>query len=196
MRHPTTVAVYGGSFNPPHVGHAMVVRWLLWTGTVDAVWLLPVYRHAFEGRHDKRLAPWSDRLAWCAAFVRDLGTGVQVCDVEQELPVPSYTIDTLRVLSGRHPEHRFRLVVGADAVPHLPAWRAWDAIAAEFSPIIVGRQGYEKPQDALTVDFPDVSSTEVRRRLAAGQPVHHLVPTHTRRALQSVDAAALWGVSG
>ena len=62
------VAVYGGSFNPPHIVHGWVASWLLWTGRVDAVWLVPVYRHAFEDRHDKRLAPYADRMAWCQAM--------------------------------------------------------------------------------------------------------------------------------
>ena len=47
------VAVYGGSFNPPHVAHAMVASWLLWTRLVDEVWLVPVFRHAFEGIQEK-----------------------------------------------------------------------------------------------------------------------------------------------
>ncbi len=181
------VAVFGGSFNPPHVGHGMVARWLTWTGWVDAVWLVPVYRHAFEGRHDKRLAPFAARLEWCAAFCADLGPGIEVCGVEAELPVPSYTIDTLRHLRATVPDTRFRLVVGADALPHLPAWRAWEAIAAEFDPIIVGRQGYPIPESVDAIDFPEVSSTEVRRRIRDGAPVSHLL---TRRVRGLVDARA------
>ena len=49
------IAVYGGSFNPPHIAHTMVASWLLWTEMVDEVWLVPVYRHAFEQSHGKKL---------------------------------------------------------------------------------------------------------------------------------------------
>ena len=56
------VAGYGGSFNPPHVGHAMVAQWVVWTGRADAVWFVPVYQHAFEGRHDKTLASFDQRV--------------------------------------------------------------------------------------------------------------------------------------
>lgn len=176
---PGVVAVYGGSFNPPHVGHAMVARWLTWTGQVDAVWLLPVYRHAFEGRHDKTLASFDERVSWCRAFAADLGPGVDVCTVEAELPVPSFTIDTLRHLRSQHPHLRFRLVIGADALPHLPAWRDWETIERDFSPIVVGRQGHPAPgEDA--VDFPNVSSTDVRTRLAEGRPVAHLLTAGVR----------------
>ncbi len=78
------VAIYGGSFNPPHVGHALVAAWLLWTRQADAVWLLPVFRHAFEKRHNKALVPWADRLAWCEAFAQDVDPRVRVEAIEAE----------------------------------------------------------------------------------------------------------------
>ncbi len=180
----SVVAIYGGSFNPPHVGHAMVARWLTWTRQADAVWLVPVYRHAFEGRHDKTLASFEERVSWCQAFANDLGEGVEVCTVEAELPVPSFTIDTLRHLRDRHPGTRFRLVVGADALPHLPAWRDWDAIEREFSPLMVGRQGHTIP-GADVVDFPNVSSTDVRARLREDRPVAHLLTAGVRALVEA-----------
>jgi len=183
----SVVAIYGGSFNPPHVGHAMVARWLTWTKQADAVWLVPVYRHAFEGRHDKTLAPFDERVSWCRAFADDLGPGVEVCTVEADLPVPSFTIDTLRHLSGCHPELRFRLVVGADALPHLPAWRNWDAIEREFSPLMVGRQGHPVP-GSDGVDFPNVSSTDVRARLKDGRAISHLLTAGVRTLVEAYSS--------
>lgn len=167
------VAVYGGSFNPPHVAHGMVAAWLLWTGQCEEVWLVPVFRHAFEGLHNKSLAPFETRLAWCAAFAADIDPRVRVCPIEAELPTPSFTIETLRALRQRNPGVTLRLVVGADVLPQVPKWRAWDEIVAEFSPVLVGRVGY--PSDPGTVAFPAVSSTEIRERLARGEPVDMLV---------------------
>ena len=177
------VAVYGGSFNPPHVAHAMVASWLLWTGRADAVWLLPVYRHAFEGLHGKDLAPFDLRVRWCQAMASDVHERLRVCDVERDLPVPSYSIVTLRHLASQHPEHSFRLVVGADVLGQLPKWRDWSAIASDFDPIIVGRAGYPPVPDA--VSFPDISSTEIRHRLATGAPVDHLVTRGVARLLSA-----------
>ena len=167
------VAVYGGSFNPPHVAHGMVAAWLLWTGQADEVWLVPVFRHAFEGVHGKALAPFSTRLAWCAALAADIDPRIRVSPIESELPTPSFTIETMRALRERNPDVELRLVVGADVLPQLPKWRAWDALQAEFSPIIVGRAGHPSPEG--TVRFPDISSTEIRRRLEAGESVQPLV---------------------
>lgn len=151
----------------------MVAAWLLWTRRVDAVWLVPVYQHAFEGLQEKRLAPYADRLRWCAQLAEDIGAAVVVSDVESRLPAPSYTIDTLRHLAAAHPEHRFRLVIGADVLPQLPDWRDWSGIARDFDPLVVGRDGHPAPDG--TVVFPGVSSTQIRDRLRAGQPIDHLV---------------------
>jgi nicotinate-nucleotide adenylyltransferase len=185
------VAIYGGSFNPPHVGHALVAAWLLWTRQADAVWLLPVFRHAFEKRHNKALAPWADRLAWCEAFAQDVDPRVRVEAIEAELPTPSFTVDTLRALSARHPEHAFRLVVGADILGQVDAWREWSTLAATWPPLVVGRAGHPCP--GALIEFPEVSSTDVRARLRAGAPIDVLVTARVAAALRQVDPRALWG---
>lgn len=172
------VAVFGGSFHPPHVGHAMVASWLLWTEQVEAVWLLPVGDHPFG----KALAPFAHRVRWCAALAGVLGPGVRVEAIEGERAGPTYTIDTLDALAARHPEHRFQLVVGADVLPATSSWRSWDRIVAAYAPIVVGRAGYPPAPGAPV--FPDVSSTQIRARLEAGEPVNGLVPAAVIRALR------------
>ena len=95
-----------------------------------------------------------------------------------ELPLPSYTVNTLDALSARHPEARFRPVMGADLLPDLPRWHQSARLQAEYAPIVVGRGGYPSPGEV--VEFPAVSSTEIRRRLAAGEAVAHLLPAGVR----------------
>ena len=160
------IAIYGGSFNPPHRAHAMVIEWLLESQTADQVWLVPVYRHAFEASNDKILAPFEDRMRWCRALGESFGERVVVSDVEQHLPVPSYTIDTLDYLVGRHPDLTFRLVVGADILGQVDGWKQWGRIEAEYSPVVVGRAGYPSPDGVPC--FPEISSTAVRELLSKG----------------------------
>jgi nicotinate-nucleotide adenylyltransferase len=173
------IAVYGGSFNPPHVGHALVASWLRFTDQCDEVWLLPAYQHAFH----KELIPFTTRVRWCRAMANEVGPWVVVEDIEGLLPVPSYTIDTLLTLKAKYPEHDFRLVVGADVLPATPLWKQWGRIVEEFHPILVGRAGYESPPDALM--FPDVSSTEIRRRLRNKEPIDTLVVSSVAALLRS-----------
>lgn len=177
------VAVYGGSFNPPHVGHAMVAAWIGWTGRADQVWFLPAYRHAF----DKPLAPWDLRLRMTEALADAVGPHARVEPIESTLPVPSYTIHTMEALVARHPEHQFRLVVGADVLPQLPLWKESERLTASFPFLVVGREGYGPVADAPS--FPDISSTDVRARVSAGLPVDHLLP---RGVLAVVEAHGLY----
>lgn len=167
-------AVFGGSFNPPHVGHAMVAAWLRWTGQVDEVWFVPACEHAFG----KSLAPWESRLAAVRALA-DVVNGAgdswaQVSDIELTLPRPSYTITTLDALRERHRDRQFRLVVGADVWAQLPMWREYERVIGEYAPIIVGRAGY--PEVSGMPTFPGVSSTDIRERIARGEDVSGLVP--------------------
>lgn len=164
------IGVYGGSFNPPHIGHAMVTAWLRWADLVDEVWMVPTYDHAFG----KQLARFDLRMQLCEAMARMVGPWVRVCPIEAELPAPSYTIDTLTMLAARNPDDRFRLVVGADVLPETPRWKRWNAIEAQFDPIVVGRLGHGSVEGRPS--FPEISSTEIRARLAAGEDVSHLVP--------------------
>ena len=161
------IAVYGGSFNPPHVAHAMVASWLVWSGEVDQVWIVPVYQHAFEKVHGKKLVPYETRLKWCELMTTELGPCFHTSAIESTLSTPSYSIDTLRALQHQHPDCEFHLVVGADVVSQLPQWKEWEEIEVSFSPIIVGRVGYEGHRADMV--FPDVSSTAIRDAVQAGQ---------------------------
>ena len=163
------IAVYGGSFNPPHVGHGMVASWLYWTGLVQEVWLMPSFSHPFS----KDLKSFETRLEWCQAFASDVGPWVRVSDIERSLPSPSYSIDSLRALCERHPKHHFRFVMGADVLPDFPKWKEWAHIEREFNPIVVGRDGYDNPKG--TVVFPGISSSDIRKLLSKNSDVSHLV---------------------
>ena len=89
------IAVYGGSFDPPHVGHGLVAAWVLWTGRAQAVWLVPSFDHPFG---KERAWSYDDRVAMCQALAASVGPGVSVSRVEQTLPTPSYTVDVLQAL--------------------------------------------------------------------------------------------------
>jgi nicotinate-nucleotide adenylyltransferase len=173
------VALFGGSFNPPHVAHQLVALYVLETAPVDALWFVPAYEHAFG----KPLVAFDDRLAMCQLAAAALGPRVQVTDVERAIGGTSRTLLTVRRLSELHPEHVFSLVIGGDVVGDVPSWYGGDELARSVSFIVVGRPGGAaggpngpgigaKP----AVVMPDVSSSAVRAALAAGKSVDGLVP--------------------
>lgn len=171
------IGVFGGSFQPPHVGHALVAGWLLWTERVDAVWIVPTFAHAFG----KRLAPYGARLRWCEALAGTVGPGVVVSDVERRLGGTSWSVRTLDALSAEHPGWRFRWVIGTDLLEGLPRWKEADRLQATYPPIVVGRSGHGGVDGVPT--FPAVSSTAVRDRLVRGEAVDGLVPAPVLRAM-------------
>lgn len=157
------IALYGGSFNPPHVGHAMVASWIVWTGQADAVWWAPSFSHPFA----KDLVPFDVRVGLLRTMLQTLGGPMHVCALESEMDTPSYTIDLLDELSRRHPEHSFRLVLGSDNLPTFSKWKESERLKATYAPIVVGRAGYDNPSGVVV--FPGVSSTQVREQAATGE---------------------------
>ena len=182
------IALYGGSFNPPHVGHLLVTSYVMATQPVDAVWLMPAYRHAFG----KELAPFVDRVEMCTRLADLFRGGVQVTTVESEVRGEGRTVDTLEHLAARHPQLSFRLVIGSDILAETDQWKAWERVKELAPPLLVARGGHPHP-DVDGPEMPEVSSTEVRRRLASGEDAERLVP---RVVLEYVRARGLYGTAG
>ena len=185
------IALFGGSFDPPHIGHQLACLYVLSTHAIDEVWMLPCAQHPFA----KQMAPFQHRAAMCSRAAADLGR-VRVCTIEGELPGPSYTLHTVRALSERHPEHEFCLVIGADLLPERERWHGAAELFERVRFIVLGRSQHEsaashrphhaksanepphieagelpRPRDirhAEAVDLPPISSTAVRAALAAG----------------------------
>lgn len=177
---PKRVALFGGSFNPPHVAHQFILLYLLETAPVDEVWLMPCHRHAFS----KDLAPYEFRRAWCEALAEPFGKAVRITDIERELGGESRTIDTLAALTGRHPDHSFRVVLGSDIRAEREKWKQFDEIERRYGVLWIGREGHDpEPGEIL---LPDISSRQVRSLLARGLKADHLVPRRVlRRIIQS-----------
>jgi nicotinate-nucleotide adenylyltransferase len=164
------VALFGGSFNPPHVAHQLAALYVLETAPVDALWFVPAFEHAFG----KPLAAFEDRLAMCELAAAALGPRARVSDVERAIGGRSLTLHTVRRLAELHPEHAFSLVIGSDLQGDVSTWYRGDELARTIPFIVVGRPGGAAPPGAVVM--PDVSSSAVRAALASGQSVDGLVP--------------------
>lgn len=167
------IALFGGSFDPPHVGHQMACLYVLETYAVDELWMVPCFRHPF----DKRTVPYSHRVAMCQEAAQALGPRVRVSTIEEELGGPSYTLTTVQALSARHPEHEFLLVIGTDLLAERERWHKAAELIASVRFIVLGRAGVESGplrlghdlHHADSPELPAVSSTQVRASLAAGK---------------------------
>lgn len=165
------VAILGGSFDPPQLAHVAIARHVIQQKWADEVWVIPCAGHPFG----KNLAPFEDRMAMCRLAFKGI-PGVIVNDIEQHLPQPSYTVQTLRHLSEKF-HHEWLLVVGADVAAEMSQWKE-SAALAQLAQLLVIPRGPGSP-------VPDVSATEVRKRLHQGDDVTSLVPAPVAQYIQS-----------
>ena len=174
------IGILGGSFNPVHIGHLMVAKYLVEFTSLSEVWLTlsplnPLKAHSLE------LIPDLHRLEMLKIATREL-PGVGVCDLELSLPRPSYTITTLEALHKRYPRRRFKPIVGSDNLRIFEQWRSYDRILEEYGLIVYPRPGYPLPTvldlNVQTVNAPltSLSSTFLRKAIATGKDVDIFMP--------------------
>ena len=165
-----TVALFGGSFNPPHVAHQLVALYVLETQPVDELWFVPVWQHVFG----KDAVPFEDRVKMCEIAAAPLGARAQVSRAEEELAQrPNFqgsrTLDLVEMLRDKHPDVAFRFVVGTDILVEKHKWHRWDDVVAAAPLIVIGRAGHLPAGSVATgVTMPEVASTEVRGMLRQG----------------------------
>lgn len=155
------LAVLGGSFDPPHLGHVLVPTFVLAAGMAERVLVCPCLVHPLG----KALSPFEERLDWTRAAMEVHDERVIVSDIERRRArgpgTPSFTLDLLEAVAAEHPDERVRLVVGSDitASGQTDRWHRWPRIEARFDPIVVPRVG---SSPAGSGALPDIDSTAIR----------------------------------
>jgi nicotinate-nucleotide adenylyltransferase len=174
-------ALFGGSFDPVHVGHLCVAE-----AAADAlgarIRFLPARQQPFK--RTGHVATPVQRAEMLEAAVAG-NPRFSVERVELDLPTPSYTVRTLRALLEREPGNRFTLLLGADVARDLPGWFEVEALPRLADVVIFARPGASVPSHPLigrvvTVPALDVSATDIRARVAAGTSIRYLVPDAVR----------------
>lgn len=164
------VAVFGGSFNPPHVAHVLAMSWVLSATRAEKVVVVPTFQHPFG----KALVAFDHRVRMAELAFEPLRR-VEVSRIEEELGGDSFTVRTLQALAARQPDVQLRLVVGEDAIAESHRWREFDRIK-ELAPLVVlGRTGYEAAE-SRGITLPQVSSSHVRECIARGVSIAGHVP--------------------
>ena len=176
------IALFGGSFDPPHVGHLLAAAYVLATEPVDELWFVPVAGHPLG----KPLqAPFEHRAELCELAIADLGLRrARVSRVEAELGGEGRTVDLLEHLHRAHPQHRWALVLGSDLAAQRAQWKRFERIEELARMIPIERAGFPVPGGAGAL-LPEVSSTQVRALLASGGDASRLVPRAVLRAIRA-----------
>ena len=198
------VGVLGGTFDPVHIAHLVAASAARHALELDRV-VLVVAGDPWQKR-ESVVAPAVDRLAMIRAAVEEIqgddgSAGLEVSALEVERPGPTYTIDTLRALSGA--DRDLFLIVGSDVAARLDTWHRADEVRAAATLVVVSRGGADQAAAAthttnatntdshedgrvvrLRIPRLDVSSTDLRERVARGEPIDVLVPAGAVRVIR------------
>ena len=169
------IALFGGSFDPPHVGHLLAASYVLATEPLDELWLVPVERHPFA---KPLVASYDHRVELCERLAAQLPR-TRVSRAEQESG-QGRTVDLLEWLHRKHPQTRWALMLGTDLDAEKPQWKRFERVEQLARIITVRRGGYGEGGVAI----PEISSTQVRALLKSGGDASQLVPRTVLEAIR------------
>ncbi|MEM0938679.1 MAG: nicotinate (nicotinamide) nucleotide adenylyltransferase [Bacteroidota bacterium] len=174
------VGLFFGSFNPIHTGHMIIANLVKETTKVDDVWFVVSPQNPFK--KNKNLLHEFDRIDMVRAAISD-DFNFSVCDVEFNMPKPSYTIDTLTVLQEKYPKKNFALIIGEDNLASFTKWKNSDQILKYFKLIVYPRKGANPSrlfdyENVSKIEAPevDISATLIRKLVAENKSIKYLVP--------------------
>lgn len=173
------VGLFFGSFNPIHNGHLAIARYLLEEGYCGKVWFVISPRNPWK--EDTALLEEGRRLEIVQAAIAG-DERLEACEIEFTMPRPSYTYQTLRILTERYPDKQFTLIMGGDNLQRFHLWKNYEEILRHFSLLVYPRpdmsvQG-NREGDITVVQAPllPVSSTGIRYKLSVGEDISGEVP--------------------
>jgi len=192
---PRRIGVLGGTFDPPHIGHLWLASLAADSVSLDRVLFMPAAQPPHKG--GRLITRATDRLLMTRLAIEpDPAFDLSLIDMERT--GPSYTVDSVAELKRMYPEAQLFLCMAADSLAQIDVWREPDRLLAEIEWIVGPRPGSELPdRTALEerfgsaagrihlLDGPslDVSSSQIRRRMAAGLTIRYLVPRNVEELI-------------
>ena len=175
------IGIFGGSFNPIHVGHILLARQLCQLARLEQVWLMVSPQNPLKQGNTDLL---DDQLRYQLARLALRGEEhIVACNYELHLPKPSYTWNTLQHLKADYPQFTFVLLVGGDNWTNFHRWYRADDILREHEMVVYPRRGSQTDLSTLPpnvtivkTELLDISSTQIRQLCSASQSISGLVP--------------------
>jgi nicotinate-nucleotide adenylyltransferase len=180
------IALLGGTFDPPHNAHLALAHAALGElGLAEVRWI-PAGQ-PWQKLQGRAVTPAAHRVAMVEAAIRGAGGDPRFTldRIEVERPGPSYTLDTVRMLAAREPGREWVLLVGQDQYAGLHTWHGWRELLGLVTLAVANRPGVVRepaeqvralPHRVVPLPMLDISATDIRARVAAGQPITELVP--------------------
>jgi len=181
------LAVFGGSFDPPHLGHLILAEEAL--AALDLEQVLWVLTPQPPHKRGQSLSPVPIRLQMVAQAIQGNSRFV-LSRVDLERPGPQYAVDTVDILRSESPGHEWTFLIGEDSLRDLPTWSRSRELIEKCTLGVMRRPGIRWDEKSLERDLPgigqrlrffpapfvDISSTQIRQRAREGRPIRYLVP--------------------
>lgn len=174
------VGLLFGSFNPIHIGHLIIANLVKEQTDLQQVWFVVSPQNPFKKRSS--LLHEFDRLDMVRAAVFD-NYDLRDCDIEFNMPRPSYTVDTLTYLTEKYPDHHFKLIMGEDNLNHFQKWKNHEIILENYGIFVYPRPNASENNN---IDHPninfikapilDISATFIRDCVRNNISIRYLVP--------------------
>ena len=185
--------LFFGSFNPIHAGHLMIANYMANFTDLDEVWMVVSPHNPLKDK--RKLSNKYDRLEM-AKLATENSEHLKVSDIEFGLPQPSYTIDTLAYLGEKYPGREFVLIMGADNLVSFKKWKNYEVLLANYKIFVYPRSGSDTSEwighpAVVFTDTPEmeISSTFIRKAIAAGKNVQYFVPD---RVLDFIESKSMY----
>jgi len=173
------IGLYFGSFNPVHNGHLIIANHVLNFTDMDKVWFVISPQNPFKKRAN--LIDSYDRLHLVELAIGE-NNKIKPCTIEFNMPIPSYTIDTLTYLKEKHPDYNFNLIMGSDNIVNFHKWKNYEVILKYYNLIVYLRPGYKNHSlldhpKIHTLDAPllEISSSFIRKLIKEDKSIQYLV---------------------
>jgi len=192
------IGCYFGTFDPIHVGHLIIARYMLEFTDLEQLWLVVTPHNPLKVEEDLTQDDLRLRMVQCAV---EEDPDLLASDIEFKLPKPNYTADTLSFLSQEQPNNEFVLIMGEDNLRKFPQWRDHDRIAGNYKiyvyPRALTEEEVEMPEENMHKQFKDhknisfynapvlhLSATMIRESLMDGKDVRYMVTTPVYRFIK------------
>lgn len=163
-------AIFGGKFDPPHLGHQLSVFLALEKYKFEEVWLIPSFSHPF-GYHP---SDFDSRIEMCRIMAKPFGQRVKVLGVEKEIGLETvYTVNLVEYLKERFPENDFSLIIGSDNWDVRTKWKDFDKIEEMCRKVVVIGRGKSKDN---AFSLPDISSSHIKEMIKNGENPENMLP--------------------
>jgi nicotinate-nucleotide adenylyltransferase len=174
------IGLFFGSFNPIHIGHLIIANYMHHFGRLDEVWFIVSPQNPFKTHSE--LLPQKQRLQMVRLAINKKPF-LKASDVEFSLPLPSYTVYTLRHLRTTHPNYNFKIIMGSDNLASFNKWMDFEEILQHHQLLVYHRFGHrniemENHPNIVFYDAPvlHISATYVRDLIQQKAPISYLVP--------------------